>query len=92
MEQIKAQTIEASLTVLPESQSMDYLLNILNILDVDIARLDHGELTSIHETIKDLIDLARHGDPEADWRIYDGLSQATDRGFSAYSVEAAFRG
>lgn len=93
MEHIKTQSIDAStLPISPESHSMDYLLDTLDIFAVDIARLDHGELTSIHDTVQDLIALVQQGDPQAKWRLYDGLLQAKDRGFSAYSVADAFRG
>jgi hypothetical protein len=88
----KIRTGNEAMLVPSEAQSMRHLLDVLDVLHVDIARLDHGELTSIHETVKDLIGLAQHGDPEADWRLFDGLSEASNNGFSAYSVIAAFRG
>ncbi len=88
----KIKTRHDSMPVPSEAQSMRHLIDVLGVLHVDIARLDHGELTSIHETVKDLIGLAQHGDPAADWRLFDGLSEASNNGFSAYSVIAAFRG
>lgn len=73
-----------------QTQSMDYLVGMMNGMGIDVFALDHGELSAIHSVLQDLAVFAAQGDVLADMQLGNGLAQAKDLGFNVYSVQAVF--
>ncbi len=72
------------------SQSMDHLVGLMEEAGIELAALDHGELTAIHSLLQDLLAFAAQGDMRALVELRSGLAQAKDMGFHFYSVQAVF--